>query len=96
VIAACARAFPVSDRDGTLLGVGLALAFTDAAAWAVNLAGTAARPLVLHAEALLHALGGRPAPESAAVPEADEAPVANVTPEVSEAPEGAEPPAQEA
>ena len=71
VIAACARAFPVSDRGGTLLGVGLALAFADAAWWAVDLAGTAARPLVLHAEALLHALGGQPAPESAAVPEAD-------------------------
>jgi hypothetical protein len=71
VLAACARAFPASDREGTLLGMGLALAFADAAAWAVELAGTGARPLVLHAEALLHALGGRTGPESAAVPEAD-------------------------
>jgi nitrite reductase/ring-hydroxylating ferredoxin subunit len=71
VIASCARALPPNDRDGTLLVLGLALAFADAAAWAVRLAGTAARPLALHAEALLVALGGRPGAEAAAVPEAD-------------------------
>ena len=59
VIAACSRAMPANDRDGTLLLSGLALAYADAARWAVDRAGTAARPLVLHAEALLHALGGQ-------------------------------------
>ena len=62
---------PPNDRDGTLLLCGLALAYADAARWAVDRAGTAARPLVLHAEALLHALGGRGGAEAAAVPEAD-------------------------
>ncbi len=71
VIAACSRAMPANDRDGTLLLCGLALAYADAARWAVDRAGTAARPLVLHAEALLHALGGRRGAEAAAVPEAD-------------------------
>jgi hypothetical protein len=71
VIAACSRAMPANDRDGTLLLCGLALAYADAARWAVDRAGTAARPLVLHAEALLQALGGRGGAEAAAVPEAD-------------------------
>ncbi len=51
----------------SLLACGLALAHAEAAAWAVAGAGDAARPLVLHAAALV-ALAAPPGPRVATVP----------------------------